>query len=140
MIYILFDDNEDSPSIREVYQGPTLDIKALRTKFYDKHYHSILGTPQVLVYQGSMKPVDLSTPTFSAGSGYIFPLNSPDTESPEYKEWDKRRKQFWQEWEQKEKQVKESIALRYPGKDLEEMFVSYLKMECGLKDCPYQEI
>lgn len=132
MLYILMEPSDEGYSgVTGVYEGPDgLDIDGLAEAFFSQFDWRGLGKHNYPEYAGPKQPLHYGP--CSSGS---LPEGTMvmDISSPEYVQWDAERKKMNQEWARRRESRIREVAQMYPGKDLQEMFLSYLSIAVGLR-------
>lgn len=135
MIYILYTQDWEDFEIEGLFDGPvSMDVFALREEFYANFDQRTLGHRIQMLLQITQDHHILDTHV--SGSIHVAGTQSLATNADleRHQKWNDEREKIHASWHEEKELKIEEWKKKYPGENVSEMFVSYLKIEHGFKE------
>lgn len=143
MLYLLYRYDEGDTKVFGAYEGlDNLNIDKIRNEFQANFDYRKLGKINYPKYAGPMvpykKPEGVSYSSGSIGSPLVEGTLIPDYDCKEYADWRKECEKEFDAFNRHYKDNFKKMQENYPGKDTDEIFLSFLEQEYGLKEVKSQ--
>jgi len=131
MFYVIGKRDYEEYSFVGLLEGPNLtsplDIDKLADDFLSEFNQPKLGGINYPEYKGPKTKTNNEP-------GFLYSgISLADSFSEEYKEWISECNEIRDQWIKRREDKIEEWKEKYPGNDIQEMFLSYLEIEHGLK-------